>query len=204
MEFKQFRFFGGTRKYQLIDGKQLKTTFSKLSGKNIEIVELYSLENKYERIVYREIKWVLAAICTALITCKFAYDAFIFSDPFPVNFALFFATFTAILVAVYFINHHDQLVFRLYQSSDPGLLIWATKPTEEEAIRFADNLVKSIDKLKVNPNLTLDKKLEIYANSLSFLCDEEVISEKEAEQIYERTRKRFEKLSKGSVVSIAK
>ena len=204
MEFKQFRIFGGSRKYELIDGKQLRTTFSRLSGKNVELVELYNLENKYERIIYREIKWLIVAICTGLLACKFAYDAIVFPDPFPTNFALFFSVLTGALVAIYFINYHDQLVFRIYQSSEPGLLIWATKPKETEAISFADSLVSAISKLKVNPNLTPDKKLEIYANSLSFLCDEDVLSEKEAEQIFERTRKKLEKSSKASVISIAK
>jgi len=204
MEFKQFRFLGGIRKYELIDDKQLKTTFSTLAGKNIEVIDLYQLDNKYERIVYREIKWVLAALFTALITCKFIYDAVIYTDDFPVNFALFFFALTATFMVAYFFNHHDQLVFRIYQSSDPGLLLWATKPNENEATNFADVLVKRIDRLKVNPNSSPAEKLEVYGNSLSFLCDENVISEKEAEQIFERTRKKFERSSKGNVLSIAK
>lgn len=204
MEFKQFRIFGGTRKFELIDGKQLKTTFSRLSGKNIELIDIYNLENKYERIIYREVKWIILATFTALITCKFAYDAVIFPDPFPINFALFFAALTATLVVIYFINYHDQIVFRLYQSANPGLLIWASKPSESEALKFADDLVSAINKLKINPNLSPDKKLEIYSNSLSFLCDEGVISEHEAQQLFERTRKKMERTNKGSVVSIAK
>jgi len=199
---KQKKFLNGKREFYLDDDKTIKVKFSSFSKTNEETIELFNLEDKFERIVYREIKYLIAFVPMFLIGCKFLYDAFIFPDVFPFAVSGLFLIPAALSLVYFFVLQQDQIIIRYYQSSDAALLIWNNRPNNKECAEFVSRLVETIKKLKLNPKLDNEKKLEIYSRYLEFLTDEKVLSEKEAKQIFDRTAKRMKKEASSSVVSL--
>jgi hypothetical protein len=204
LKFSQRRVFGGSRTFELVNPRQLKITFKRLSGSNIELIDLYNLDLKYERIVYREIKWLVLAVIAMAMVVMAGYTAYDNASTAPLGTAILFGGISIALICLFIHRGQDQYVFRVYQSDEPGLLMWANKPSLDAATAFADHLVELINKQRLDPRMSDEDRLEVYANHLGFLVDEEVLSEKEAEQIFVRKQKRLAKASSKRVVSLVK
>lgn len=183
----QKKLLNGKREFELIDDKHLRVKYSSVSKSNEETVELFNLEDKHERIVYREMKWAVIAAPLCLLGFKFGYDAIKFPDAFPIFIAAAFLFAAAMAIVRYVVVQQDQIVIRFHQTQNPAVVFWNCKPTKEEFGDFVNELTSAVSKLRVNPNLRPEEKLDIYLRHLRFLCDESVLSEHEAQEIYDRT-----------------
>lgn len=200
----QKKLFNGKREFTINDGKSITSKYSSISSANEETIELFKLDIKYERIVYRELKYLVITVPLLLIGLNFLYDAIHFPDPVPYAIAGMFLIPGAISIFYFFICQQDQIIIRYHQSQNAALIFWRNRPNKEEFDIFIAELITETKKQTIDPNLNYRQKLEIYAKYLEFLANENVLTEQEAQKIYDRTENRLKKESSSSVVSLVK
>ena len=200
----QKKLLHGKRELEIFEDKQVKVYFSTLTNIAEETISIYDLDEHYDRVLYRDLKWIIASVLSLIVSLKFFFDAISLMELFPVRPGMGFFLLALIFLGIYLYRHQDQIVFKFYKTEQPAIVFWNNKPDIQTFKGFIDELVTLIKKTRTNPNLTINDKLDIYLEQLSFLVDENVLSPDEAEKIFIRTKNRLEKKSNNNVVKLVK
>lgn len=188
------------RTYEIKE-KELIVTHEGLSSGTQHSFEIFDLSETTVREFKREWAWFIAGILCFLPSLKFVFDAIKLGALFPIYPAVTFWVISAILLIMFFDRSYDKLIFTNWKTGEGMFVIWNNKPNKVEFNRFMEELVREIKETKINPKLSPEQKLDIYADSLSFLVNEEVISSEEAEAILQRKEKEM-KQSKSNILKI--
>jgi len=202
----QKRLIIGRRIFEIFDGKEISVSFKNLTKSSESTIRIFDLDPKTERIVRKELSWLIAAVVFTLLSVTGLIEAI---EKMALNESLFTLVFLIPGIMCWF-NYlqksYDMIIVKYYNNGEPALYFWNNKPNKSEFERFIQNLIELINNLKVDPRLSPTRRLEIYSQYLQFLCDEDVLSSTEAEQILNRKKKKMKAtvVNKDNVVSLVK
>ena len=200
----QKRFGRGSQTLDISDKSNIKITYSSLTNKSEEIYNLFDIDENHERYLVRPIKWLVLAAIFFAISYPFVSDYFEYKDVGFLGLMLVFVVPGIICIQQYFQKHSDLIVFRYRSNGEVAFYLWNNNPSEEKLKEFLSGLSTLIKSIKINPKATDEQKLSLYKEYLQILLSEDVITEDEAIQIYERTSKKIENKDKAAVLSIAR
>ena len=180
------------RTYEIIDKEILITSRTLSSGETTKY-QIFDLSDTTVREFKREWGWIVLALLSFVPSISFISDAINLKVSYPLVPAAGFWLVSVAFVLLYLNKSYDKIIFKRWQNDSGLFVIWNNKPNKEKFDAFYEKLMEEIKKTKVNPKLSSEQKLELYANHLQFLADEDVISGEEAEEIYSRKKKAMDK-----------
>lgn len=189
------------RRYEIADN-EIVITDRRLAGGGTSRFQIFELSDKTEREISRRPGWLAAAAIAAIPAGLFIKDAISMQATFPLVPAGFFLVCSLALSMMYFYQSYDKIIFNNWQTGKWMFVIWNNKPNKAAFDAFYEALVEEIRKTRVNPRISPEQRLDIYAKQLQFLVEETVLSADEARKILER-KERSMKQEKAPVVSIA-
>ena len=200
--FEQKKFMQGRKKVELLENGKVKVTQSSIKGMNEEVFSLFDLDEESDKYFHRPLILLGLSAFFLIGVVRFFIESAINLDPKSLNAGLIFLVPALICIQQYFYKITDVVVYRFRNNGNPALTLWNNKPNSKELSEFQSMLSTEIKSLKIRPELDNSKKLEIYKESLEFLLDQGVITQGEAEAIYDRNKDRLLNNEKAKLFSI--
>lgn len=192
MKLEQRRGLFNRRTYEIID-KEIVITSRTLTSGDTSKYQIFDISDNTVREFKRDWGSIFWALLVFLPSIPIMQDAMDLKDFYPLFAAAGFWMLSLVFVMRYFQKSYDKIIFKRWQDDLGLFVVWNNKPNKELFENFYEKLMEEIRKTKISPKLSLEQKLEIYRNHLLFLIDEDVISQVEANDIYERKKKAMEK-----------
>ncbi len=198
----QKRFFRNRRIYE-IRNNQLVISQKSLGKKSEETFDLFDIDQNFDHYLSRPYKWIFFILIFLAPATFFLFDAIKTKDYSILVSVAFFAVPIAFCLYSFFHNTSNLLIFRNRHTGQAAFVVWNNNPSESELKNFVAELQKKIQSIFINPKSSVEEKLQILGKYLEVFLYEEILSESEAKDIYERSKKKLGANRNATVLSIA-
>ncbi|NVJ49635.1 MAG: hypothetical protein HWE11_04565 [Gammaproteobacteria bacterium] len=190
--FKQKKFGQGKIEIEQLGGGKIRYFSSVIGNRREEIISLFDLDSKYQIYFKRHYRYLVVGIVFVLFGFPFLFSPIINNDIAPNLVSLIFIIPGFYCFWMFYIKTINYLFFRSRANGAAVITLFVNVPSQEKFREFIDCFVEEIEKIRVNPEANSSQKLEVYKNALEFLIFEEVLTEEEGLNIFERTKKKLQ------------
>ena len=199
----QKRLGHGSQSFEIVGGKELCLATRTLGGANNQTFNLFDLDDKTEEHLHRPLKWIIIGSLILILALPLAINAISTSNGAYLVVSCIPLLAGLICIYQFFARVQHLVVFRYRNSGQVAFVLWKNNPSAEEEGNFVATLVEAISSAIINPRADNTQKLEIYRQYLgSFLADE-LITDEEAEVIFDRARNKLTPESSATVLKLA-
>jgi len=198
----QRKAYKGRNVVELIGNNRLRVIRESITGRNEQVLSLFDLHPESEKHMHRPVKFLAAAVLSVLLAFAFLLNLTPYAGEMALALTAAFCIGAVFFILQYLDKSTDVTLFRYRSNGEVALTFWNGLPDQAALSAFVEGLSSVIRSIRINPELSPAKKLEIYRNSLEFLVSESVMTKDEAVDIFERNRARLQGAEKAKLYSI--